>query len=86
VHGPDEPWLLTPDDVRELRAFAESRRRDPSIPFDVALTAGAYDDEGERRETIAALDEAGATWWIEYVPPADVDEMRREIEAGPRPA
>jgi alkanesulfonate monooxygenase SsuD/methylene tetrahydromethanopterin reductase-like flavin-dependent oxidoreductase (luciferase family) len=36
-----------------------------------------------QRALIRALAEAGATWWVEYLPPAEDDEMRAGVERGP---
>jgi hypothetical protein len=35
------------------------------------------------RARIASLAEAGATWWFEYVPPADLVTMRAAVARGP---
>jgi hypothetical protein len=83
VHGPEEPWLLTPDDVRELLAFVEARRTQPT-PFDVVMGGAARGPDWDReRETIRSLARAGATWWAEYVPVGGLDAMRAAIAAGP---
>lgn len=62
---------LLPDDVRALRA----RRPEPA--WDVAV--GGWPrraDWDEERDTIRALAVAGATWWIEWLAPADEEALR----------
>jgi hypothetical protein len=42
------------------------------------------DSQAADRRYVAALADAGADWWQEYVPPRlPFDEARRRIEAGP---
>ena len=75
----------TPDNVRSLKALVDSRRA-ASTPFDIALGGRHRDDDWEKdRALIASLAEAGATWWIEYLPPqmGGLEEMRACIERGP---
>ena len=76
---------MTPADVRKLKALAESQRPN-SAPFDIALGGRhRYDDWDKERALIHSLAEAGATWWVEYLPPqlGGVDELRACIERGP---
>jgi alkanesulfonate monooxygenase SsuD/methylene tetrahydromethanopterin reductase-like flavin-dependent oxidoreductase (luciferase family) len=74
------PW--TPDDVRALLARRERER--PGAPFDVALGGNERgQDWGAERRRIRALAEAGATWWVEWVPPADLATMRAAVARGP---
>jgi alkanesulfonate monooxygenase SsuD/methylene tetrahydromethanopterin reductase-like flavin-dependent oxidoreductase (luciferase family) len=85
-HTYGDPWEdWTPEDVRSLKAQADSRRA-ASAPFDIAL-GGRHrgDDQEQERALIRSLAEAGATWWIEYVPPqiGGLDAIRASIERGP---
>jgi alkanesulfonate monooxygenase SsuD/methylene tetrahydromethanopterin reductase-like flavin-dependent oxidoreductase (luciferase family) len=74
------PW--TPADVRALRALVERAR--PGAPFDVVLGGDPRpDDWAAHRRRVAALAEAGATWWMEYVEPADLPTMRAAVARGP---
>jgi alkanesulfonate monooxygenase SsuD/methylene tetrahydromethanopterin reductase-like flavin-dependent oxidoreductase (luciferase family) len=82
-HGPDEPWLPTSDEVRSLCADI-ARHRTSDAPLDIALGgASRGDDWDTERATRRALAEAGATWWIEYVPCADLATMREGVARGP---
>lgn len=59
---PEEP---TPDDVRAVRDFVAEGRPD-GAPFDIVVAGKTDVSDPERaRERVAALREAGATWWIE---------------------
>ncbi len=83
VHGADEPWCPTPEEVRALRHSIQNQRttRDP---FEIALGgASRGNDWDEARRIIASLAEAGATWWMEYVPSDSRREMRSSIMRGP---
>jgi alkanesulfonate monooxygenase SsuD/methylene tetrahydromethanopterin reductase-like flavin-dependent oxidoreductase (luciferase family) len=70
--------LMTPDDVRRLRAMAGDRA------FDIAVGGAprAGNIEAERAH-IQAIGEAGATWWVEWIPPGERDVMRRSVDRGP---
>lgn len=79
---------MTPHDVRELRAAADSRR-DGGAGFTIAIGGRQRrDDLGAEREYIASLAEAGADWWNEWVhPQTPVAKVRELLAAGPlRPA
>ncbi len=76
---------MTPADVRALQAFVETNRTTPS-PFDIALGGRHRGDDWEQeRALIRSLAEAGATWWVEYLPPQSkgFEEMGARIERGP---
>lgn len=74
---------MTPDDVREIGAAVERQRPGPH-PFDIVVGGEERrDDWEEERSVIRALDEAGATWWLEWVPAAGFDEMSRAVGRGP---
>lgn len=78
-------WLLTPAELRELKASVESQRSGLTS-FDIALGGAERSSEPEQeRATITALAEAGATWWMEYVTPSrgELDAMRAHIKGGP---
>ncbi len=80
---PDEE--MSPKEVRQLAALARQQRPAGST-FDIATGHAAWqmnpDKEAERAH-IAALAEAGATWWTLYVPPDTEQIMRKTIADGP---
>ncbi len=81
--GTGEAW--TPETVRALKEMA-LQARGPSTPFDIAIGGSARDaDEEKERALIRSLAAAGATWWMEYVPPetGDLDAARAAIARGP---
>jgi alkanesulfonate monooxygenase SsuD/methylene tetrahydromethanopterin reductase-like flavin-dependent oxidoreductase (luciferase family) len=81
--GPWRDW--TPEDVRTLRTMAE-RWRSKDTPFDIVLGGRQRDDDWDQeRALIKSLAEAGATWWIEYLPPelGGMDVIREAIARGP---
>jgi alkanesulfonate monooxygenase SsuD/methylene tetrahydromethanopterin reductase-like flavin-dependent oxidoreductase (luciferase family) len=78
-----QDWM--PDDVRALKALA-NQTRGTSPPFDIVLGGRHRGDDGEKeRALIRSLAEAGATWWIEYIPPetGGLDAARACITRGP---
>ena len=69
---------MTPDDVRALRDAAGNR------PYTIAVGgSGRTDDWEVERDHIRAVADAGADWWIEWVPPADRETMIASVERGP---
>jgi alkanesulfonate monooxygenase SsuD/methylene tetrahydromethanopterin reductase-like flavin-dependent oxidoreductase (luciferase family) len=74
---------LDADEVRGLKKFVESRRSE-STGFDIVVGARERSPDWEQeRALIRAVADAGATWWIEWVPANDASVMRRAIENGP---
>lgn len=74
---------FTAEDIRELRTQIESERTSRT-PFDVVVGGRQRREDWEQeRALIGSLGEAGATWWVEWVPPAGLEEMRAAIERGP---
>jgi len=80
---PDEEF--TPEDVRKMKALVDARPS-PAVSFDIvvghAIWQRAPDWEVERAY-IRSLTEAGATWWMDYIPPDEYSRMRAWIEQGP---
>jgi alkanesulfonate monooxygenase SsuD/methylene tetrahydromethanopterin reductase-like flavin-dependent oxidoreductase (luciferase family) len=77
THG--GPWEdMTPDDVRALRDAAGDRE------YTIAVGgSGRPDDWDALGDHIRAVADAGADWWIEWVPPADRATMTASVERGP---
>jgi len=81
------------DEVRAIRDYAQvhrDQRGDAGVPFEIVLEANSSASRSKQAaETLAAYEEAGATWYIEgifsylYLPPHDVDRMRERIRIGP---
>jgi alkanesulfonate monooxygenase SsuD/methylene tetrahydromethanopterin reductase-like flavin-dependent oxidoreductase (luciferase family) len=76
-----------PEDVRDMVAFLTECRAEngrSSTPFEVVV-GGRTGENGA--EVVAALADAGATWWDERMPFDDAldkaDTYRRRIEQGP---
>jgi alkanesulfonate monooxygenase SsuD/methylene tetrahydromethanopterin reductase-like flavin-dependent oxidoreductase (luciferase family) len=81
--GPWRDW--SPDDVRKLRTMVEQQRGKDS-PFDIVLGGRQREADLDReRALINSLAAAGATWWIEYLPPelGGLDVIREAIARGP---
>jgi len=82
---------LTPDDIREIKAYVEANRPE-TTPFDIVMEGVTPGDDPVRAASIVQpWADAGATWWIEAMWDA-VDDMRRgtgrekvlrRIEQGP---
>jgi len=69
---------MSPADVRQLRKLAGERA------FDIAVGGSPRgEDLDAERAHIGAVAQAGATWWIDWVPPGDRDTMRRAADVGP---
>jgi alkanesulfonate monooxygenase SsuD/methylene tetrahydromethanopterin reductase-like flavin-dependent oxidoreductase (luciferase family) len=82
--GAGSNWAdMTPDDVRALKADI-ARERASDAPFDIVI-GGTTSGDDPARARVAALAEAGATWWNEFVMPGarGPEAVRRRIEQGP---
>ncbi|HTP06994.1 MAG TPA: LLM class flavin-dependent oxidoreductase [Anaerolineae bacterium] len=83
TNGPWEDWSAT--DVSTLRAMA-AQQRGPDAPFDIALGGRHRDEDWDKeRALIKSLADAGATWWVEYLPPqlGGRDVIREAVTRGP---
>lgn len=78
------PWQdMTPDDIRRLRAFVDEWRG-AGTPFEITVGGRERGEDWEQdRAHIAAVAEAGATWWGEHILPSDLEVMRTAIARGP---
>ncbi len=77
--------LLTPDDVREISRFVAARRGEGGA-FDLAVTGETPgDDPRKARGSVASFQEAGATWWLEWVGwrRGSLAQMRARVRQGP---
>ncbi|HEX4205900.1 MAG TPA: LLM class flavin-dependent oxidoreductase, partial [Ktedonobacteraceae bacterium] len=74
---------LRSEEVQVLKATIKAQRSS-SAPFDLALGGLERGTDWEReRSLIKALEEAGATWWMEGIPLSETQGMRKAIERGP---
>jgi alkanesulfonate monooxygenase SsuD/methylene tetrahydromethanopterin reductase-like flavin-dependent oxidoreductase (luciferase family) len=77
----------TPDELREIRAWADERR--DGAPFDIVVEGVTPADDRERAlATVRPWIDAGATWWIEAMWDAQagffgVERIRQRLAAGP---
>jgi alkanesulfonate monooxygenase SsuD/methylene tetrahydromethanopterin reductase-like flavin-dependent oxidoreductase (luciferase family) len=79
----DSGQPLLPSQVTAIRQFIEAHRASAD-PFDIVAGGPARaPDPGRTRELIRQSAEAGATWYGEWVPPADPASMRAAIARGP---
>ncbi|GAA2722428.1 LLM class flavin-dependent oxidoreductase [Cellulomonas aerilata] len=85
---------LTPDDIRALVAWVTDRRRDLAAeeperhlgPFDVVVEGVLPSGTSAAADHVAALADAGATWWVEsrWDPSRDTpQELLRVARQGP---
>lgn len=76
---------LTPDDVREIRAYIEEHRTAEGS-FDIVARGPVITfDDDEPAAPVSAYREAGATWWIDtFRPDVPLDRVRAHIARGPR--
>jgi alkanesulfonate monooxygenase SsuD/methylene tetrahydromethanopterin reductase-like flavin-dependent oxidoreductase (luciferase family) len=77
THG--GPWEdMSPEDVRALREAAVGRT------FTIAVGGrGRQEDWDRERRYIDAIANAGADWWIEWVPPGEREQMLEAVVRGP---
>lgn len=82
-HTEDTGQGLSPDDLRAVRTYVEQRRLD-AASFDIVAGGPRRraDWDGERIRIRAAA-EAGANWWVEWLPPSDLETMRAAVASGP---
>jgi alkanesulfonate monooxygenase SsuD/methylene tetrahydromethanopterin reductase-like flavin-dependent oxidoreductase (luciferase family) len=79
---------MSPQDVREMKAYIEERRTDPR-PYDIVLEGNIPPIQQEAVDMLAPYVEAGATWWLDslwqdfYTHPGEVEPLRERILKGP---
>ncbi|HEX3328066.1 MAG TPA: LLM class flavin-dependent oxidoreductase [Actinomycetota bacterium] len=75
-HPPESDQYMTPDDVRALARLVE-RERGSLDGYEIAVGGSRRGDDWDReRKHIAAVEEAGATYWMEWAPPGELETMR----------
>lgn len=73
----------TPQEVREMRDYVAANRSDPG-PYDIVVegvTPG--DDAAAAAALVRPYAEAGATWWLEGMWEAPMEEVRARLRQGP---
>lgn len=79
----DKPSDITPDDVREIKAYVDENRT-ISTPFDIVLNGKVADlDRSQLQDKLLPLTDAGATWWIEGLWDATEELAAERIRRGP---
>ncbi len=73
---------VTPNDIREMKAYVEAHRS-LTTPFDIVMTGSTANlDQAQRQETLLAWQEAGVTWWLEGLWGASEEEVLAHIRQG----
>ena len=78
---------LTPETLREISTWVGEQRG--GQPFELVVEGVLPADRGEAADTIAALEDAGVTWWIDSDWDFDTvtaDGLLERIRRGPLPA
>ena len=83
VISPDgKPEPVTPEDLRNMKAFVQENRTLNS-PFDIVVNGNTIDlAEAERQEVLESWEEAGATWWVEGLWEAVEEDVEIAIREG----
>ena len=75
---------MTPEDVRLLVAEIGRLRPQGLEGYDFVMGGRRRGpDEAAEREWLREIKAAGATWWMEWLPPAAAEEMRQSVRRGP---
>ncbi len=77
--------MIAPDTLTEILAYTNQYRTDEG-PFDVTVHGTALADPRRAQDRIAALEEAGMTWWREgWDPqsPVSVEDWHKRVLEGP---
>ena len=83
--GPDGTDVqITPHDLRELVAEISRLRPQGLDGYDFVMGGGRRGpDEAAERVRLREMAAAGATWWMEWMPPRPAGEMREAVRRGP---
>ena len=74
---------FTPEEIEQLVAAIAAERQDMA-GFDVAIGGRRrLSSIADERAAVDAARRGGATWWLEFVPPATGEEMLAAVSAGP---
>jgi alkanesulfonate monooxygenase SsuD/methylene tetrahydromethanopterin reductase-like flavin-dependent oxidoreductase (luciferase family) len=76
--------VLEPEDLREILAYIQTQRTQPT-PFEVVAygRTGGSDTVADAAH-VAAFAQVGATWWLEhFAPQVSVEQVQERIRQGP---
>ncbi len=75
---------LTPQDVAAMASYIQQHRKTDK-PFNLAVGANTSNDQPRDKDRAAALQDAGANWWLDgtVTPFEDLDALRKRLQAGP---
>ncbi|MEM7130146.1 MAG: LLM class flavin-dependent oxidoreductase [Chloroflexota bacterium] len=74
---------FTAEDVKQIKEFI-AERRISNAPYDIVVGGRRRpDDVGQERSYIKSLKDAGATWFLQYIPPMDIEATKEQIREGP---
>jgi alkanesulfonate monooxygenase SsuD/methylene tetrahydromethanopterin reductase-like flavin-dependent oxidoreductase (luciferase family) len=75
---------FTTAEIGELVATITAQRASNAGPLDVAIGGRRrLEDLDAERNAVQAARDGGATWWLEFVPPAPGEQMLALVDAGP---
>lgn len=81
LHDQEQP--VTPADIAAIRAYVRDHRP-AATPFDIVVVGQSFNLEpAQREESLSALAEAGASWWVEGSWDKSVEQVRQQIKNGP---
>jgi len=82
--SPDnKPEDVTPDDIREIKAYVDANRTESSF-FDIVLNGNVSElNRVQLQEKLLPLVEAGVTWWIEGLWDSSEEKAIERIRRGP---
>ena len=85
VGGTPESPGVTAETIRDIKAYVEENKEADGA-FDIVWEGVTQGDDPERAASmVRPFAEAGATWWIEspWMPPNELEDLRRRIGQGP---
>jgi len=78
-----KPVDVTPEDIRQMRAYVEANRT-LTTPFDIVASGKTNGlDRSQQKDTVLPWVEAGATWWMEGLWGMSNEEVAERIRQGP---
>jgi alkanesulfonate monooxygenase SsuD/methylene tetrahydromethanopterin reductase-like flavin-dependent oxidoreductase (luciferase family) len=83
--GNNEFGEINPDEIRQLKAYMEEKRK-PGAPFDIVVGGPVFEaaTDEKARATLLANQKAGATWTLQRIEiDAEIAAVRNAIKQGP---